>query len=196
MSRVTSSLGRARNSSQVQRRGSSTSPTTEKSHWSSGVCGVGPAERTGKSGVTYWPGGTRSPGTSSRRRPLKAREMIGGISPPYRWEQTPAAPVPGDDRLCSLLAREWASATSCLRICVGAGDPQAGGLARRLLRFRHVSYSSRRSRCRTHRHGRRSAASHRGGRLVDDKTELRRVGIGVIARHVEVLSSRRLKADE
>src|SRR5918996_6329795 len=87
MSRVTSSLGRARNSSQVQRRGSSTSPTTEKSHWSSGVGGGGPAERTGKSGVTYWPGGTRSPGTSSRRRPLKAREMIGGISPPYRWEQ-------------------------------------------------------------------------------------------------------------
>src|ERR687891_2012044 len=80
MSRVTSSLGRARNSSHVQRRGSSTSPTMEKSHWSSGVCGVGPAERTGKSGVTYWPGGTRSPGTSSRRRPLKPRDMIGGIS--------------------------------------------------------------------------------------------------------------------
>src|ERR687896_2317827 len=90
MSRVTSSLGRARNSSHVQRRGSSTSPTTEKSHWSRGVCGVGPAERTGKSGVTYWPGGTRSLGTSSRRRPPKPRETIGGISPPYRWEHTPA----------------------------------------------------------------------------------------------------------
>src|SRR5918992_3662805 len=90
MSRVTSSLGRARNSSHVQRRGSSTSPTMEKSHWSSGVCGVGPAERTGKSGVTYWPGGTRSLGTSSRRRPLKPRDRIGGISPPYRWEHTPA----------------------------------------------------------------------------------------------------------
>src|SRR5918996_690747 len=125
MSRVTSSLGRARNSSHVQRRGSSTSPTTEKSHWSSGVCGVGPAERTGKSGVTYWPGGTRSRGTSSRRRPLKPWEMIGGISPPYRWDNTPAAPGPGDARLCTPLARECASATSCLRICVGAGDPQA-----------------------------------------------------------------------
>src|ERR687891_913079 len=93
MSRVTVSLGRARNSSHVQRRGSSTSPTMEKSHWSSGVCGVGPAERTGKSGVTYWPGGTRSLGTSSRRRPLKPRDMIGGISPPYRCELHPQHPV-------------------------------------------------------------------------------------------------------
>src|SRR5919106_2942712 len=82
MSRVTSSLGRARNSSHVQRRGSPTSPTMEKPHWSSGVCGVGPAERTGKSVVAYWPGGTRSRGTSSRPRPLKPREMIGGITPP------------------------------------------------------------------------------------------------------------------
>src|ERR671918_1700185 len=117
MSRVTSSLGRARNSSHVQRRGSSTSPTMEKSHWSSGVCGVGPAERTGKSGVTYWPGGTRSPGTSSRRRPLKPRDVIGGISPPYRCEHTLVALGPGDDRLCSPLARQRASATSCLRTC-------------------------------------------------------------------------------
>src|SRR5918999_2417803 len=119
MSRVTASLGRARNSSHVQRRGSSPSPTIEKSHWSRGVWGVGPAERTGKSGVTYWPGGTRSLGTSSRRRPLKPRDMIGDISPPYRWEHTPAAPGPGDDRLCSPLARRRASATtSCLRIAL------------------------------------------------------------------------------
>jgi len=47
ISLVISSLGSARNSSQVQRRGSSTSPTIEKSHASSGVCGVGPAESTG-----------------------------------------------------------------------------------------------------------------------------------------------------
>src|SRR5215217_1493017 len=81
MSTVTSSLGSARNSSHVQRRGSSTSPTIEKSQRSSGVWGVGPAERTGKSLVRYCPGGTRSPGPSSRR-PLKPREMIGGIAPP------------------------------------------------------------------------------------------------------------------
>src|SRR5215831_4490707 len=81
MSTVTSSLGSARNSSHVQRLGSSTSPVIDKSHWSSGVCGVGPAERTGKSGVRYWPGGTRSVGPSERL-PRKPREMIGGISPP------------------------------------------------------------------------------------------------------------------
>src|SRR3712207_4965987 len=75
MSRVISSLGSARNSSHVQRRGSSTSPTIEKSHRSSGVCGVGPADRTGKSRVTNWPGGTRSAEAASRR-PRKPREMI------------------------------------------------------------------------------------------------------------------------
>src|SRR5262245_64347771 len=53
MSRVISSLGRARNSSELQRRGSSNSPMIEKSHSSSEVCGVGPAERTEKAGVTY-----------------------------------------------------------------------------------------------------------------------------------------------
>jgi hypothetical protein len=73
MSTVTSSLGNARNSSQAQRRGSSTSPTIEKSHCSSGLCGVGPAERTGKFLVTYWPGGTRSLGASSRRPRKPAR---------------------------------------------------------------------------------------------------------------------------
>src|SRR2546423_237545 len=74
MSRVISSLGRARNSSQVQRRGSSNSPMIEKSHSSSEVCGVGPAERTGKSAVTYWPGGTRAGSTSAARRPRNPRE--------------------------------------------------------------------------------------------------------------------------
>src|ERR1700749_2039525 len=75
MSRVTSSAGSARNCSHVQRRGSSISPTIVKLHRSSGVCGVGPADRTGKSLVTYWPGGTREGSTRSRRRPVKPREM-------------------------------------------------------------------------------------------------------------------------
>src|SRR4029077_7149070 len=73
MSRVISSLGRARNSSHVQRRGSANSSTIEKSHSSSAVCGVGPAERTGKSAVTYWPGGTRAGSTSVGRRPRNPR---------------------------------------------------------------------------------------------------------------------------
>jgi len=33
---------------------------SEKLHVSSGACGVGPAESTGKSSVTYCPGGTRA----------------------------------------------------------------------------------------------------------------------------------------
>src|SRR5690349_7405675 len=74
MSRVISSLGRVRDSSHVQRRGSSSSPTIEKSHTSRAVCGVGPAERTGKSRVTYWPGGTRAGSTSVGRRPRNPRE--------------------------------------------------------------------------------------------------------------------------
>ena len=35
---------------------------------------MGPAESTGKSSVTYWPGGTR-PGSASRRRPRNPREI-------------------------------------------------------------------------------------------------------------------------
>src|SRR5262245_35957121 len=74
MSTVICSSGSARSSSHVQRRGSSISPTIEKSHRSSGVCGVGPAESTGKSEVTYCPGGTRAESASSRRRPRNPRE--------------------------------------------------------------------------------------------------------------------------
>src|SRR4029077_1607729 len=77
MSRVISSLGRARNSSHVHRHGTFSSPMIEKSHSSSDVCGVGPAERTGKSAVMYWPGGTRAGSASARRRPRNPRETMG-----------------------------------------------------------------------------------------------------------------------
>jgi hypothetical protein len=56
MSVVTSSEGSARNSSHLQRRTSSISPTIEKSHSSRGVWGVGPAEKTEKPSTRYWPG--------------------------------------------------------------------------------------------------------------------------------------------
>src|SRR5205085_1857688 len=78
MSRVTTSLGSARNSSQVHERASPTAPATVKLHSSSGVCGVGPAESTGKSLVAYWPGGSRDGSTSGCRRRRKPRE-IGGM---------------------------------------------------------------------------------------------------------------------
>src|SRR6476620_5087188 len=75
MSTVVVCDGRLLNSSQVHVTGASTAPRRVNVHSSSGVCGVGPAESTGKSDVTYWPGGMRAESASSRRRPLKPREM-------------------------------------------------------------------------------------------------------------------------
>src|SRR5918997_4084905 len=73
MSRVISSDGSARNSSHVHLFGSPTSPTTEKSHSSSGARGVGPAERTGNPSTRYWPGGSLS-SSWLLGRPKKPRE--------------------------------------------------------------------------------------------------------------------------
>src|ERR1700729_241490 len=58
MSTVTSSLGRSRNSAPLHVFCRPRRPM-EKLQPSRGVGGVGPADRTGKSLVTYWPGGTR-----------------------------------------------------------------------------------------------------------------------------------------
>src|SRR5437899_6166482 len=74
MSVVTVSDGRARNSVQVQRFGSSISPSIEKLHWSRDTLGVGPADSTGKSFTTYCPGGSREDDTLSRRLPRNPRE--------------------------------------------------------------------------------------------------------------------------
>jgi len=53
MSTVTDSEGSAVNSSHGHDTGSSTAPLIVKLHSSSGVRGVGPADSTGKSRVTY-----------------------------------------------------------------------------------------------------------------------------------------------
>src|SRR3954468_18359282 len=75
MSTVNVSCGSALSSSQVHDFEASTAPWTESDHVSSDVRGVGPAERTGKSSTTYWPGGTRAGSTSGRRgRPWNPRE--------------------------------------------------------------------------------------------------------------------------
>src|SRR5919197_4483404 len=68
-----SSLGSARNASQSHVLGSVPSTSTVNVHRSSGVGGVGPADRTGKSSVTYWPGGTRELSRSFARLPLNPR---------------------------------------------------------------------------------------------------------------------------
>src|SRR6266571_1958744 len=46
----------------------------EKSQRESGVCGVGPAERTGKPRSRYCPGGNRALSSSDWRRPRNPRE--------------------------------------------------------------------------------------------------------------------------
>src|SRR5919107_3636496 len=74
ISLVISSEGSCLNSSHVHLLGSSISPTTEKSHSSSGLRGVGPAERTGKPSSRYWPGGRLSSPPVCLRRPRKPRE--------------------------------------------------------------------------------------------------------------------------
>src|SRR5205807_2975334 len=78
ISTVAASAGSAMNSSQVQDTGVSTAPAIVKLHSSNGVCGVGPADSTGKSPVTYCPGGTREGSATGRRRPVKPR-LIGDI---------------------------------------------------------------------------------------------------------------------
>src|SRR5713101_4120446 len=84
MSTVGVSCGRASSSCQVQRFGSFTFPSIEKSQRSRGVCGVGPAESTGKPRSRYCPGGSRPATSLFWRRPRKAREMNPSLmsSPP------------------------------------------------------------------------------------------------------------------
>src|SRR5689334_9883237 len=94
MSLVSVSVGRARNSSHVQLFGSRP-PEMENDHLDSGVCGVGPADRTGKSRVTYCPGGTRSAGAASRLR-WKPRET--GLMPVDYPERAWFTPRPAGKR--------------------------------------------------------------------------------------------------
>jgi hypothetical protein len=75
MSTVGVSWGRARNSFHVHVRPASTAPSIVNVHSASGVCGVGPADSTGKSRVRYCPGGMRAASPGSRLRPVKPREM-------------------------------------------------------------------------------------------------------------------------
>src|SRR5215204_546658 len=74
MSVVISSEGSSLNSSHAHLFSSSTSPTMEKSHSSSGVRGVGPAESTGNPSTRYCPGGRWVSCSCCLRRPRKPRE--------------------------------------------------------------------------------------------------------------------------
>src|SRR3954463_9160300 len=75
MSTVIVSRGRVANSSHIQRADLPPGPRSVRSHADSGVCGVGPADNTGKSRVSYWPGGRRAANPSAERRPRNPREI-------------------------------------------------------------------------------------------------------------------------
>src|SRR3954470_23619079 len=75
MSTVIVSRGRVAKSSQVKRADLPPGPRSVRSHADSGACGVGPADNTGKSRVSYWPGGRRAANPSAGRRPRNPRAI-------------------------------------------------------------------------------------------------------------------------
>src|SRR5262244_338744 len=81
-SAVMVSAGKSRNDFQSHRRKTSVPSSIVNSHSSSEMCGVGPADKTGKSVVRYCPGGSFT--SAARRRPEKPREMILIRNSPYR----------------------------------------------------------------------------------------------------------------
>src|SRR5215211_9175516 len=85
MSVVISSEGSSLNSSHTHVFGSSTSPTMEKSHSSTGVRGVGPAESTGKPSTRYWPGGRETSLSLCLRRPRNPREKNPSLMSYTSW---------------------------------------------------------------------------------------------------------------
>lgn len=76
MSTVILVCGSAWNASQLHFPARDPPSCRARVHFSSGVRGVGPALRTGKSSVTYWPGGTRFPSALARGRPVKPRLVV------------------------------------------------------------------------------------------------------------------------
>src|SRR5215470_16465066 len=78
MSTVSSVRGSVSNSSQVHLPTSDPPSCKVRVQLSSGVCGVGPALRTGKSSVTYWPGGTLCWSALARPRPVKPLVVVMG----------------------------------------------------------------------------------------------------------------------
>src|ERR1700740_1042819 len=79
-STVTVSLGRLRNDFQSHRCKTFLPSSITNSHFSSGICGVGPADKIGKSVVRYCPGGSLT--SVGVRRPENPREMIPMCIPP------------------------------------------------------------------------------------------------------------------
>src|SRR5262249_48192560 len=85
MSTVMVSAGNSRKDFQFHRRKMSVPSLIVNSHRSRDTCGVGPADRTGKSVVRYCPGGSFT--SAALRRPKKPREMV-PIRSQLRLEQS------------------------------------------------------------------------------------------------------------
>jgi len=124
-STVTFSVGSSRNDFQFHRRKTFDPSSIVNSHFSSAMCGVGPAERTGKSVVRYCPGGSFASVTA--RLPKKPREMVPIRTSPVResanWLKSQ-----------SLIgkAKSFASQTSLHHFCSEhAGCHEPGGDPRR-----------------------------------------------------------------
>src|SRR6202007_272245 len=73
-STVNVSLGKSRNDFQFHLRRTFVPASITNSHLSRGTCGVGPADKTGKSVVRYCPGGSFT--SAVLRRPEKPREIV------------------------------------------------------------------------------------------------------------------------
>src|SRR3954454_5870946 len=73
-STVKVSVGKSRNDFQSHLRRTFVPSSITNSQRSSDTCGVGPADKTGKSVVRYCPGGSFT--SAALRRPEKPREMI------------------------------------------------------------------------------------------------------------------------
>src|SRR5258708_37229397 len=73
-SAVMVSVGKSRNDFQSHFRRTLVPSSITNSQRSSATCGVGPADRTGKSVVRYCPGGSFA--SAELRRPVKPRETI------------------------------------------------------------------------------------------------------------------------
>src|SRR5215469_1478900 len=96
MSVVMSSAGTACISAQFHDLSTRPSCRIEKVHSLRGVCGVGPADSTGKPFAMYWPGGTRSCASAGRKwRPRKPRDT--GLMAVLRSDVVPEhhSQVPG-----------------------------------------------------------------------------------------------------
>src|SRR5215217_1987258 len=129
MSFVISSEGSCLNSSQVHLLGSSISPTMEKSHSSSGVRDVGPAERTGKPSTRYCPGGSAV--SWLLRRPLKPLEKNPSA---ITFTSSIPYPYPGPCEFPStVVSRPHPSSRPetlpCLPVIVGGVVPRAHDVA-------------------------------------------------------------------